>query len=539
MALTRAHARGMLRLPLLATAAWIMLAQPLAAEAATILVRAGADLQQALNGARGGDTILLEAGTVFVGNFVLPVRTDREPITIRTSATGARLPGDASRVTPEVSYLLPKLRSPNAEPALRTAPGARGWRIVLLEFLGSADGGGEIIRLGDGGQAQSNLARVPRDIVIDRCYIHAEPEATQKRGVALNSADTTVRNSWISEIKAIGQDSQAIAGWNGPGPFSILNNRLEAAGEGFLLGGADPVIRGLVPTDVTFAGNHVTRPLRWRGSNWQVKNLFELKNARNVRVYGNLFENNWRAGQSGHAILFTPRNQDGAAPWATVEDVLFRYNVVRHVAAGMNVLGQDSPNPSGRCRRLDVAHNLFYDVDGSAWGGNGDFLLIGDGPADIAVTHNTILQTGKIVSVYGGTAARPTPVQGFVFRSNIVRHNEYGVHGSDRGVGSDTLATYFPAAVFTGNVLAGAAQRLYPAGNQFPPADDFDRLFVDPGGADFRLAQGAQPPRDAAGSPAGADIVEVNEAWRAAQQGWQARLRKVPPPERERAQRRR
>ncbi|MFB3852293.1 MAG: hypothetical protein ACE148_00565 [Vicinamibacterales bacterium] len=51
----------------------------------------------------------------------------------------------------------------------------------------------------------------------------------------------------------------------------------------------------------------------WRGAEWQVKNLFELKNALRVTVEANLFENNWQAAQAGYAIVFTPRNQDGGA----------------------------------------------------------------------------------------------------------------------------------------------------------------------------------------------------------------------------------
>ena len=47
------------------------------------------------------------------------------------------------------------------------------------------------------------------------------------------------------------------------------------------------------------------------GDSWLVKNLFELKNARNVLVERNVFENNWANGQAGYAILFTPRNQEG------------------------------------------------------------------------------------------------------------------------------------------------------------------------------------------------------------------------------------
>lgn len=58
-----------------------------------------------------------------------------------------------------------------------------------------------------------------------------------------------------------------------------------------------------------------TIPLRWKpdepafeGIDWVVKNLLELKNARNVVIDGNVFEHNWADDQNGFAILFTPRN---------------------------------------------------------------------------------------------------------------------------------------------------------------------------------------------------------------------------------------
>ncbi|RPJ84449.1 MAG: hypothetical protein EHM13_04215, partial [Acidobacteria bacterium] len=358
----------------LALAAFLLAGVP--SSSSTRLVGPGDNLQAAIDAARPGDVILLQAGATFVGNFVLPARPpgDTRPITIRTSAGDSEVPGPLSRVTPEVAHLLPKLRSPNGEAALRTAPGASHWTVVLVEFLANAGGTGDIIRLGDGSRAQSDLSQVPHDLVIDRCYIHADPESPQKRGVALNSGRTKIANSWISDIKARGQDTQAIGGWNGPGPYTVVNNRLEAAGMGFMLGGADPSINGLVPADVWFKGNHVTRPLAWRDGPWSVKNLLELKNARNVRIEGNLFEHNWVAAQPGFAILFTPRNQDNTAPWSCVQDVTFRYNVVRHVSAALNLLGRDSPKVSDITRRLEISNNLFYDVDGSRWGGNGEFL---------------------------------------------------------------------------------------------------------------------------------------------------------------------
>ena len=205
----------------------------------------------------------------------------------------------------------------------------------------------------------------------DRALLHPRRSRRgQKRGIALNSAATTIVDSYISDIKANGQDSQAIAGWNGPGPYTIENNYLEGAGDNFLLGGSDPAIQGLVTEDVVFRRNQLAKPVAWREQGWQVKNIFELKNARRVLVEGNVMEYVWRDAQQGYAILLTPRNQDGKAPWAVVEDVTIRRNVVRHAGGGMQITGEDSNAPSGPARRIKMVDNLFYDIDANAWGGS-------------------------------------------------------------------------------------------------------------------------------------------------------------------------
>ncbi|HEX5473904.1 MAG TPA: right-handed parallel beta-helix repeat-containing protein [Vicinamibacterales bacterium] len=479
---------------------------------AVIAVPAGGNLQDAIDRAQPGDTIALERGAEFVGNFVLPVKDGSAYITIRTEGD-VGLPAPTQRIEPSSAPLLAKLRSPSSEAVLRTSPGAHHWRLQLLEFDANKGGFNDIILLGDGSRAQNDLALVPHDLVVDRCYVHGDPVVGQKRGIALNSASTTISNSYIADIKANGQDSQAVAGWNGPGPFVLENNYLEAAGENFLLGGADPSIRDLVPSDVTFVRNDLSKPLDWRGSKWQVKNLFELKNARRVLVEGNVFENNWQAAQSGFAILLTPRNSDGTAPWAAVEDVTFHSNVVRHVAAVFNVLGMDHGKPSGLGRRIQMTNNLFEDVSGKAWGGNGIFLQVGDGPSDITVDHNTILQTGNLISAYGGTRDSPKPIVGFVFTNNLARHNAYGVAGAGRSPGNDSLSAFFPGVVFTHNVLAGGRASRYPGGNLFPSLDDFEKQFVNPTGGDYHLVPDS-PLRHAAtdGDALGADLQEILRA---------------------------
>jgi hypothetical protein len=453
----------------------------------TIQVRAGDDLQAALDRARPGDTVALERGATFVGNFVLSPKQGTGFVTVRTEGD-QDLPPAGVRILPGSAGQLAKLRSPNTGAVLRTAAGAHHWRLQLLEFEANERGAGDIILLGSGDRDQTTAASVPHDLIIDRCYVHGDPETGQKRGIALNSAITSIVNSYISDIKLAGQDTQALGGWNGPGPFKIENNYLEAAGDNFLMGGAAPDIPGLVPADITFRNNHLAKPREWRGSKWQVKNLFELKNARRVLVEGNVFEYNWQAAQPGYAIVLTPRSSGGDAPWATVEDVVFRNNIVRHVAAVFNILGTDDSHASGPGRRIRIANNLFYDVSKDRWGGNGAFMQLGDGPSDVVVQHNTIIQSGNLVSAYGGSKDAPSRSVGFVFTDNIALHNTYGVFGAGRAYGNDSLAAFFTGPVFTSNVLAGGNASRYPGGNLFPSVEEFKRQFVDFDGDDLRLA---------------------------------------------------
>ncbi len=453
------------------------------AAAATLAVPAGGNLHQALLNAQPGDTIVLARGAVYTGNFTLSNKGGgAATITIRTDGDQG-FPGAGGRISPDASGQLAVLRSGNGSPAVQTAPGAHNWTLMLLEIQANANGAGDIVTLGDGSAAQASLAQIPHDLVLDRVYIHGDATAGQKRGVALNSAQTTITGSYIADIKAIGQDSQAIGAWNGPGPYAITNNYLEAAGENVLFGGADPAIANLVPSDITIADNEIAKPVSWRTAKWSVKNLVELKNARRVTIERNTIEYVWQGGQSGFAVLFTVRNQDGQCPWCSVDHVTFQNNVVRHAAAGIQMLGTDNLHPSQQTQAIVVRNNVFYDIDKQNWGGNGYFLALVAGPRDVTIDHNTIVQE----HASGIVQADGAPTIGFVFTNNLAKHNAYGIIGTDHGVGDDSISAYLPASTITSNVFAGGAASKYPGGNSFPTVAQFESQFLGYAGADFRL----------------------------------------------------
>src|SRR4051794_22900605 len=242
-----------------------VLASADAAHARTIAVATGGDLQAAIDAAHAGDVIALAAGSTYVGNFVLRDKGSiMTPITIRSSAVDGALPAAGERITPAYAALLPKIKSGNSGSALVTEAGANHWTLMFLEFQANSYGYGEIIGLGSGEASQSQLSQVPYELTLDRVYVHGDPIHGQKRGIALHSRNTVLINSYVSDCKAVGQDAQAIGGYNGPGNYRIENNYLEGAAENVLFGGADPQVANLITTNIVFRHNYLRKPLEWR-----------------------------------------------------------------------------------------------------------------------------------------------------------------------------------------------------------------------------------------------------------------------------------
>ena len=487
---------------------------------AIIRVRAGDDLQDALDAAQPGDQVVLTAGATYTGNFVLPRKSDAGTIVVRPQSLAGLPQGE--RVGPGDAPAMARIQTPNDMGAVTTAPGARGWRLVGIEFAiapGTPQNYG-VVRLGNGDEVPRR--DLPSDIVLDRSWVHGNATGNARRGVSMNGIRQAVIDSYVSDFHEVGADSQAIAGWNGPGPFKIVNNYLEGAGENIMFGGADSAGDNVVPSDIEIRRNHLYKPLSWRvgdpsyaGTHWTVKNLFELKSARRVLVEGNVLENNWGDAQTGYAVLLKSANQDGGAPWSRTSDVTFRNNLVRHAGAALAVVGRD-PQTEALTQRVTIANNVFEDIDGQRWKGPGIFLLVvsspapagapSAGPRHLVVDHNTAFNSGTTISVDN------FPSTGFVFNNNIADHNRYGVKGGGLATGTPTLEAYFPGYRFARNALVGGRASLYPPSNFFPAT--YEAIgFVDLAGGDYRLAPSSPlAGRGQGGTDVGADIDALEAA---------------------------
>jgi hypothetical protein len=579
------------------------------------------DVQAAIDAAAFGDTILLRAGETYTGHYMLRAKSGTGTIVIRSDAADANLPGAGERLVPSgrpggttpktlLARMIGRGGAYKSLALIRTEPGAHGYVFRFIDFDGVAHVGYEtLIQIGT-----DTTATPPYDITFDRVYVHGDRYKGQKRGISLNGKRLSVLNSYISDIKAVNADSQAINSYNGAGPFTIENNYLEAAGENVLFGGGDPAITNLVPSDIVLRRNHLFKPLAWRnailatpggvravaggsgslaagahyfrivaamttgtatavsaasaevsasvsaggaitvswsgvsgankyrvyrgtaagkqtvylettatsfaykgtseitgapptsGTKWVVKNTFELKNAQRVTLEGNLLENCWAAGQSGYAIVLTPRNS-GAAPWTRVQDVTFTNNIVRHVGGAVNIAGYDDSDPTLRTERITFRNNLFEDVN-TALASSAKALLVGDGAATLVFDRNTIIHNNTSV-LYAYGEAMP----GLVYTNNISQHHKYGIMGGGSSTGNPTLARYFPGAVVQCNVLAGGSAALYPVPNAFPSVTDWNASFVDPANGDYRLKTGSPVALAGCGGVTpGADIAAITLA---------------------------
>ena len=232
--------------------------------------------QAAIDAAQPGDTITLRANETFssASSFVLKAKScaannDTCYITITSDAAAANLPPAGQRITPAYSQYLPKLRvTTNNVQTIRTAlpPAvASYYKLQFLEIIEDR-GWNDAVRLGTTDSAQNSTALIPHHFVIDRCIVRGHPQKGAKNGISMQANHVTVQDSYIFDIKMKrGTQSNGLSSANGAGPFTIVNNYIEASGLNVIFGGADPWVPNLVPSNITFRFNHVAKNVAWMG----------------------------------------------------------------------------------------------------------------------------------------------------------------------------------------------------------------------------------------------------------------------------------
>jgi len=280
--------------------------------ASVIHVPSGADLQAAINAAKPGDTITLEPGQTYTGNFHLIRKSGTGYLAITTSQP-TDLPPDGQRIAPSFASKLPKIVTPNGSPAISVDSYANHYLLKGIEITTHGVGVAEALISVTGAPAGPAF-----DIVLEQLYIHGDATSGSTRGIALNSASTTIRDCYISDIKSAGAVSQAIAGWDGPGPFTIENNYIESSGQNIVFGEMPPRRAGTVPSGISIQRNTLAKPVSAHGVAWKYSSLVQLSNAEGVTILRNTFE----SGPATEAFAFFIGG--GQVENASVRDVVFR-----------------------------------------------------------------------------------------------------------------------------------------------------------------------------------------------------------------------
>ncbi len=491
------------------------------APGSVINVKAGDDLQNVLNDVRCGQTIQLQAGATFTGEFVARAKhcDANNWIVIRTSSPDSALPAEGQRLTPcyaGVASLLGRPAYPCASPknvlaklqiqsngnAFVIEPGANFYRFIGLEMT-RAEGAPGPARL-------MSLQGTADHIFVDRCWLHGQAQDETYVGFAAGGGtNIAVFDSYLNDFHCIAitgacTDSHAISGGvsdTQDGPYLIQNNFLEASGEAIMFGGG-PATKS--PADITVQYNHFWKPWQWMKGNtpfvggtdghpFIVKNHLELKNAVRVLVQGNLMENVWGGfTQYGHAIVLSAVNQHNrrsglnVCPLCQVTDVTVRYSQVSHAGGGMSMATELSPNPQEGApalagERFSVHDIVMDDLSRKYVGGGDGYKILNGWPVrplnTITINHTTVFPAPESHLIGVGNFTTNPQMSGFVFTNNLGTTGVYPIANIMRAescamgdVPITVLSNCFTTYAFQSNgmIASQPPPSSYPKRNFFP-----------------------------------------------------------------------
>jgi hypothetical protein len=432
-----------------------------------IPVKAGTDLQAALDSAACGDTLRLEAGAVFSGRFELPKKPcdDAHWIILRTAAPDSALPNEGTRLTPcyagvaslpgrpdfhcvATANVLARIElpgKPNDGPIF-FADGANHYRLLGLEITRESSSTSVVALAGPKGHASAD------HFVFDRVWMHGTAHDETRRGLFLSGTSyMAVVDSFFSDFHCIANgcvDSQTLSGASGDlpmGPYKIVNNFLEASGENILFGGAEATA---TPSDIEIRHNHLFKPMIWmrgqpgytggpKGEPFIVKNDFELKNAQRVLFEGNILENSWGGfSQTGFSILLTPRNPPAnKCPTCRVSDITIRDCKISHIASGFVISdGPTAGYPAAAGGNYSIHDVVIDDLDGNKYLGFGAFMLLGSNQPklkDVKMDHITAISERVLINA--GVRGEDARIQNFTFTNNLLGPSEKQITSTGGG----------------------------------------------------------------------------------------------------------
>jgi hypothetical protein len=256
------------------------------------------------------------------------------------------------------------------------------------------------------------LLAVTRDAtrtLIDQVSCLGDPVYGGRRGIRPEGTGVVIRRSYVDYIGRPGLETQAVCGIVGGRDILIDDSHLAGAAEAVMFGGGDTPSSDLIPTGIRITRSTLTKRPEWFQMGWQLKNAFELKNAKHVYVADTIMEYAGMAeGQGAYSGVMTPRNQDGGSKWSCVEDVLIERCRCSIAGGCLSLMGSDYVHPSEKLRNFTIRDVLYELID--PWGvtgGTGNCVFIQRAPEHVTIERVTIRGEHLNAALYFGPDMPP------------------------------------------------------------------------------------------------------------------------------------
>lgn len=518
------------------------------------LITTNVQFTSTLNSSQPGDTIVLQAGTIYStgGPFTLPARANpSHKWTYIVSSNLSSLGPPGTRVKPSDAANMATIVGVGGTVPLTAGAGADHWWLAGIEIYGNTTAGqcptcqppsvGQSIGAIGTNSPAWPLSSMVDSITVDRCYLHGTATTDMHHLVTLNASRFAILDSFIGPSYTWQSQSNAASSYYAPGPVKIIDNLFWAGGQDLIFGGAGGFVNMWMLRDAyiarnTFWNDPSTRvvgvtipPLNPH----QVCSNFELKTCERCLVDGNLMQNSWISCQAGGQLLYNLATfQSG--PDQVVSDITMSNNILTGSLQGMFTAEFGGPGigcdqSEGVCyypgeqRRLSYFNNLFVMGPQGAPGGrvalgsNAISVSIPRGQADTLYQHNTLVGPYLTDHIYcdegfyfnpatnnSGVITDLPPSQNIWLLDNVSCRQTFGA-GTQGNHGTAALNFLMadPSAIpittrFYGNVMQlytslGDTQATWPPNNQ---ATFSNFTYNNPGAGDYTLTSPVQTGSD-------------------------------------------
>ena len=367
-----------------------------------------------------------------------------------------------------------------------------------------------------------SLEQSTSDIWIDRCIIRGRGFPTRVlTGVLLLGSNSGVLNSRF----------EGIEGWQSVDPVTkdkkiyttsyflttpiaadfsyglnqtISNNYIEGHGIMLFAQQGDGKSANHV-ANVLISHNTIYSPFRYMaghkdnvlGLYFSHRHALELKRGKQITIEDNQFIGGWADNlTSGWATVMTIRGSvnglSGPEQQNVIQDIIFRRNFVRSVAAGLNVTNYDDSNPlAQRTKRIAIEDNVWSGIDWFSYrsqpsaqaGPNKVGSATGGGGMSLGVAHSLTVRNNLVYYPVGSGPRNLLVFRGSHTRilNNVSSHNEFNGGGIYTSPGTDGIpavssgilnatrwnnliqvsGTPDPYSAFKGNILTPGTQNNY------------------------------------------------------------------------------